>query len=60
MHSKFCSFAGLWSIIVPKIRAALLAHLGFEREGLAKRSLKIDGAWANQAMTSLINPSDRD
>jgi ribosomal-protein-alanine N-acetyltransferase len=40
--------------------AVLLAHLGFEREGLAKRYLKIDGAWADHVLTSLINPSDRD
>lgn len=40
--------------------AALLAHLGFEREGLAKRYLKIDGVWADHVLTSLINPSDRD
>jgi [ribosomal protein S5]-alanine N-acetyltransferase len=40
--------------------AALLARLGFEREGLARRYLKIDGAWADHVLTSLLNPSDRD
>jgi [ribosomal protein S5]-alanine N-acetyltransferase len=39
--------------------AALLARLGFEREGLAKRYLKINGAWADHVLTALINPADK-
>ena len=37
--------------------AALLQRLGFEREGLARRYLKINGHWADHVLTSLINPS---
>lgn len=36
---------------------ALLQRLGFEREGLARRYLKINGQWADHVLTSLINPS---
>jgi ribosomal-protein-alanine N-acetyltransferase len=36
----------------------LLAGLGFEREGLAKAYLKIDGQWADHVLTSLVNPKD--
>ena len=36
---------------------ALLQRLGFEREGLARRYLKINGHWADHVLTSLINPS---
>ncbi|SAL40914.1 GCN5-like N-acetyltransferase [Caballeronia sordidicola] len=36
----------------------LLARLGFEREGLAKAYLKIDGKWADHVMTSRVNPAD--
>ncbi|QCP53862.1 30S ribosomal protein S5 alanine N-acetyltransferase [Trinickia violacea] len=39
--------------------ARLLEKLGFEREGLARAYLKIDGAWADHVLTSLINPADR-
>ena len=35
---------------------ALLARLGFEREGLARDYLFIDGAWRDHAMTALRNP----
>ncbi|MDR6490637.1 ribosomal-protein-alanine N-acetyltransferase [Paraburkholderia terricola] len=35
----------------------LLKRLGFEREGLARAYLKINGAWADHVLTSLINPS---
>lgn len=34
----------------------LLLRLGFEREGLAKRYLKINGQWTDHVLTSLINP----
>ncbi|MYN17417.1 GNAT family N-acetyltransferase [Rugamonas sp. FT107W] len=34
----------------------LLHRLGFEREGLAKKYLKINGRWADHVLTSLINP----
>jgi ribosomal-protein-alanine N-acetyltransferase len=36
--------------------AALLARLGFEREGYARSYLRIDGAWEDMVLTSLINP----
>jgi [ribosomal protein S5]-alanine N-acetyltransferase len=39
--------------------ARLLAQLGFEREGLARAYLRIDGVWADHVLTSLINPADR-
>lgn len=35
----------------------LLNALGFEREGFARAYLKINGAWADHVLTSLINPS---
>lgn len=38
--------------------AALLQRLGFEREGLARRYLKINGHWADHVLTSLITPHD--
>jgi ribosomal-protein-alanine N-acetyltransferase len=34
----------------------LLLRLGFEREGLAKKYLKINGQWTDHVLTSLINP----
>ena len=40
--------ANVWS-------EALLQRLGFEREGLARRYLKINGHWADHVLTSLIN-----
>lgn len=33
----------------------LLQRLGFEREGLARSYLKINGAWTDHVLTSLIN-----
>lgn len=36
--------------------ALLLQRLGFEREGLAKSYLKINGRWCDHILTSLINP----
>jgi ribosomal-protein-alanine N-acetyltransferase len=36
----------------------LLAKLGFEREGLARAYLKINGTWADHVLTSRINPRD--
>ncbi|MCG2598981.1 MULTISPECIES: GNAT family N-acetyltransferase [Burkholderiales] len=38
--------------------ARLLDSLGFEREGVARAYLKINGAWADHVLTSLINPAD--
>ena len=35
---------------------ALLSRLGFEREGLAREYLYIDGAWRDHVMTALRNP----
>jgi len=37
--------------------AAVLARLGFEREGLARRYLYIDGAWRDHIVTSIRNPA---
>ncbi|WP_226662399.1 GNAT family N-acetyltransferase [Microbulbifer aggregans] len=36
--------------------AALLERLGFQKEGEAKRYLKINGAWEDHILTSLLNP----
>lgn len=36
--------------------AALLERLGFEREGLARAYLKIDGRWEDMVLTALIHP----
>jgi len=33
----------------------LLKRLGFEREGLARSYLRINGVWADHVLTSLIN-----
>jgi len=38
--------------------AALLAKLGFEREGYARSYLRIDGTWEDMVLSSLINPAD--
>ena len=35
----------------------LLSRLGFEKEGLAKSYLKINGSWQDHVLTSKINPS---
>jgi [ribosomal protein S5]-alanine N-acetyltransferase len=40
--------------------AALLQRLGFEREGMARSYLKINGAWADHVLTSRINPTQQD
>lgn len=37
--------------------ARLLKGLGFEREGMARAYLKINGAWTDHVLTSLINPA---
>jgi ribosomal-protein-alanine N-acetyltransferase len=37
--------------------AALLSRLGFEKEGLARSYLKIDGAWRDHVLTSKLNPA---
>ncbi|MDE1182444.1 GNAT family N-acetyltransferase [Paraburkholderia sp.] len=36
--------------------ARLLERLGFEKEGVARAYLKIDGEWADHVLTSRINP----
>lgn len=36
--------------------ARLLQRLGFEREGLARAYLKINGVWADHVLNSLISP----
>lgn len=36
--------------------AALLARLGFEKEGYAKAYLKINGQWRDHVLTAKINP----
>jgi [ribosomal protein S5]-alanine N-acetyltransferase len=36
---------------------ALLARLGFAREGLAREYLFIDGAWRDHVMTARLNPN---
>jgi [ribosomal protein S5]-alanine N-acetyltransferase len=36
----------------------LLNRLGFEKEGLARKYLKINGRWEDHMLTSLINDSD--
>ena len=38
--------------------AKLLDALGFEREGIARSYLKINGAWADHVLTSLVNPKE--
>ncbi|AOY90736.1 alanine acetyltransferase [Cupriavidus sp. USMAA2-4] len=38
--------------------ARLLTGLRFEREGIARAYLKLNGAWADHVLTSLINPAD--
>lgn len=41
-----------------KRSARLLARLGFEIEGIARRYLKINGEWADHILTSKINSTD--
>ena len=36
----------------------LLTRLGFDREGLAKRYLKINGRWEDHVLTTLVNPEN--
>lgn len=36
----------------------LLGRLGFDREGLARKYLKINGQWTDHMLTSLINPAE--
>jgi [ribosomal protein S5]-alanine N-acetyltransferase len=38
--------------------ARLLDGLGFEREGVARAYLKINGVWTDHVLTSLINPAE--
>ena len=38
----------------------LLQRLGFERDGMAKSYLKINGRWSDHILTSLINPQSTD
>ncbi|HEV7913452.1 MAG TPA: GNAT family N-acetyltransferase [Albitalea sp.] len=37
--------------------AAVLARLGFEREGLARNYLFINGAWRDHVLNALVNPA---
>jgi len=37
--------------------AAVLARLGFEREGLARRYLFINGEWRDHVINALLNPA---
>lgn len=37
---------------------ALLARLGFEKEGYAKSYLKINGVWRDHILTALVNPAE--
>ena len=39
--------------------ARLLEALGFEREGLARAALFIDGAWRDHVLTALVDPRGR-
>jgi ribosomal-protein-alanine N-acetyltransferase len=39
--------------------ARVLEGLGFEREGVARSYLKINGEWADHVLTALINPAQR-
>ena len=41
-----------------KRSAAVLHRLGFEREGLAKSYLKINGQWRDHVLTSKLNPNN--
>jgi ribosomal-protein-alanine N-acetyltransferase len=38
--------------------ARLLARLGFEREGYAKRYLQIAGTWEDHVLTAKTRPAD--
>lgn len=40
--------------------ARVLSRLGFEREGLARGYLRINGVWEDHILTSLVNPSWND
>ena len=40
-----------------KASASVLEKLGFEREGYAKKYLKIAGNWEDHVLTSKINPN---
>lgn len=40
--------------------AGLLARLGFEKEGLARRYLQIAGRWEDHVITALLNPRPPD
>ncbi|CAG4913849.1 GNAT family N-acetyltransferase [Paraburkholderia saeva] len=39
--------------------ARLLERAGFQHEGLARSYLKINGAWADHVLTSLLNPEEQ-
>jgi ribosomal-protein-alanine N-acetyltransferase len=40
--------------------ARVLAKLGFEKEGFAKKYLKINGTWQDHILTAKVNPNDQD
>jgi len=42
---------------VNKASGRVLEKLGFEREGYARKYLKIAGNWEDHVLTSLINPN---
>ncbi|WP_018998342.1 GNAT family N-acetyltransferase [Hirschia maritima] len=39
---------------------AVLTRLGFEKEGLAKSYLKLEGVWKDHVLNALINPAHKD
>ncbi len=50
-------FIALWPTTCRIISAAaLLARLGFEKEGYAKDYLLIDGQWRDHVLTALTTP----
>lgn len=56
-HSANCACTGSWQLFAAQERSArLLASLGFEREGYAKRYLQIAGKWEDHILTALICP----
>lgn len=48
--------AGVMPHNIPSIRA--LEKVGFEREGIARKNVKINGKWQDHVVMALINPED--
>jgi ribosomal-protein-alanine N-acetyltransferase len=46
-------------MLANKRSEALLQGLGFEREGVAKSYILINGKWEDHVLNSLINPDQR-